>query len=180
MGYLGYIWTNCKLCCEIFWAIIAFLPLWYLIICYNFWMSLTKFLFTIVSSFLSHAIWFWSLKFSTRNLLFSNDTILDWSLVRLVSYINMCHCKVLIFLNWGVGLKMLLVTSHLCTILFICPFILVVACYLCVSTTISMMELTTSIPPFINLNSLLNIEEDNEFASQTQINNGPQEASNPK
>jgi hypothetical protein len=42
------------------------------------------------------------------------------------------------------------------------------------------MELTTSIPPFINLNSLLNIEEDNEFASQTQINNGPQEASNPK
>jgi hypothetical protein len=40
------------------------------------------------------------------------------------------------------------------------------------------MELTTSIPPLSNLNSLLNIEEDNEFASQTQINNGLQEASN--
>jgi hypothetical protein len=40
------------------------------------------------------------------------------------------------------------------------------------------MELTISSPPLINLNSLLNIEKDNEFASQTQINNGLQETSN--
>jgi hypothetical protein len=40
------------------------------------------------------------------------------------------------------------------------------------------MESTTSTPLFININSLFNIEENNEFASQTQINNGSQEASN--
>ncbi len=48
----------------------------------------------------------------------------------------------------------------------------------CVFTTISMMESTTSTPLFININSLFNIEKDNEFASQTQINNGSQEAYN--
>ncbi len=99
-----------------------------LIICYNLWMSSTKFLFTIVSSFLSHAIRFWGLKFSRRDLLFSNDTILDQSFVRLVFYINICHYKVLISLNWGVGLKVLFVISLLCTNLFICSCILVVAC----------------------------------------------------
>jgi hypothetical protein len=40
------------------------------------------------------------------------------------------------------------------------------------------MESTTSTPLFININSLFNIEKDNEFASQTQINNGSQEAYN--
>ncbi len=75
-------------------------------------------------------------------------------------------------------MKVLLVASHLCTILFICSCILFFVCQLCKSTTISTLELTTSIPPHINLNSLLNIEKDNEFASQIQINNGSQEASN--
>jgi hypothetical protein len=78
--------------------------------------------------FLSHAIRFWGLKFSTRDLLFSNDTILDRNLVTLVCYINICHYKVLIFLNWGVDLKVLLIVSHLCIILFICSCILVVVC----------------------------------------------------
>jgi hypothetical protein len=31
---------------------------------------------------LSHATWFWSLKFSTKDLLFSNDTILNQRLIR--------------------------------------------------------------------------------------------------
>jgi hypothetical protein len=43
--------------------------------------------------FLSHAIQIWGLKFSTRDLLFSNDTILDRSSIRLVFYINICHYK---------------------------------------------------------------------------------------
>ncbi len=54
---------------------------------------------------------------------------------------------------------------------------LLIVC-VCVFTTISMMESTTSTPLFININSLFNIEENNEFASQIQINNGLQEASN--
>lgn len=71
-----------RLCHEFFWAIIAFLHLWFLITCYNLWTSLTKFLFTIVSFFLSHATRFWGLKFSTKDLLFSIDTILDQSSIR--------------------------------------------------------------------------------------------------
>ncbi len=71
-----------RLCHEFFWAIIAFLPLWFLITCYNLLISSTKFLFAIVSFFLSHATWFWSLKFSTKDLLFSNDTILNQRLIR--------------------------------------------------------------------------------------------------
>jgi len=71
-----------RLCHEFFWAIIAFLPLWFFITCYNLWTSSTKFLFAIVSLFLSHATWFWGLKFSTKDLLFSNDTILNQNSVR--------------------------------------------------------------------------------------------------
>jgi hypothetical protein len=47
-----------------------------------------------------------------------------------------------------------------------CCLLIVCVC-VCVFTTISMMEWTISTPLLININSLFNIEEDNEFASQT-------------
>jgi hypothetical protein len=111
-----------------FWAIIAFLLLWYLIICYNLWTSSTKFLFTIILFFCHMPYDFEVWSFQQGIYYFQMTTILDRNSVKLVFYINICHYKVLIFLNWGVGLKVLLVVSPLCIILFICSCILVVAC----------------------------------------------------
>jgi hypothetical protein len=41
-----------------------------------------------------------------------------------------------------------------------------------------MMESTTSIPTFMNLNPLFEIEKDSEHTSQIQVTNGSQKTSN--
>jgi len=76
------VFRHYRLCHEFFWAIIAF----FTFVIFDYLLqSLNKFNKVFVCHcfiFLSHATWFWDLKFSTKDLLFSNDTILNQSSVR--------------------------------------------------------------------------------------------------
>jgi len=59
--------------------------------------------------------------------------------------------------------------------LFVCPSCLLFLYLLPLNNT---MISTTTIHPFINLNFVFDIEEGNEFSSQTQVTNGSQEVYN--